>query len=167
MHLCKLINRFSQISNLRLWCVVFELCVTDCNFCVVTCYVICLSLFPSTLSCLGSTCSRLPLCSTWYYYVLVIWIDTWRYKFIMDYEIMKLDVVHWSLNLVFLTATWFDTFHVLYLSLPALTKSHLDGNCSWLQLYSTWYSSSIVIWISTWCYNFSMDYEIMKLYVGH
>ena len=65
---------------------------------------------------------------------VVIRVGTWRHNFIMDYEIMKLDVVHWSLNLVFLTATWFDTFNISYLSLLPLTVSHLGGNCSWLQL---------------------------------
>ena len=49
---------------------------------------------------------------------VMIWVGTWRHNFIMDDEIMKLDVVHWSLNLVFLTATWFDTFNISYLSLP-------------------------------------------------
>ena len=98
---------------------------------------------------------------------VMIWVGTWRHNFIMDYEIMKLDVVHWSLNLVFLTATWFDTFNISYLSLLPLTVSHLGGNCSWLQLYSTWYYCVIAIWINTWWYNFIMEYEIMKLYVGH
>ena len=48
---------------------------------------------------------------------VMISVGTWRHNFIMDYEIMKLYVVHWSLNLVFLTATWVDTFNISYLSL--------------------------------------------------
>ena len=97
----------------------------------------------------------------------MIWVGTWRHNFIMDYEIMKLDVAHWSLSLVFLSATWFDTLNISYLSLLPLTVAHLGGNCSWLQLHSTWCYSSIVIWINTWWHNFIMEYEIMKLYVGH
>ena len=95
---------------------------------------------------------------------VMIWVGTWRHNFIMDYEVMKLDVVHWSLNLVFLTATWFDTFNVSYYSLPPHCIS------SGWQLFltaTTWYYCVIAIWINTWWYNFIMEYEIMKLYVGH
>ena len=44
---------------------------------------------------------------------VMIWVGTWRHNFIMDYEIMKLDVVHWSLN----WCSWlqFDLIHLIYL----------------------------------------------------
>ena len=98
---------------------------------------------------------------------VMIWIDTWRYTFIMDYSIMKLDVVHTSLNLVFLTATSFVTFTLLYLSLSPLILPHLGCPCSRLQLEPTWYYCVILRWFFTWRCNFIMGYEIMKLCVGY
>ena len=113
----QLIDRFSKLLNLILWVCVFKLGFRDCTFELLHVQSLYLSLFLLTLSHMGSTCYRLQLYSTVCYYCYS-WVDTWRYNFIMDYEIMKLDVVHSSLNLVFLTATWFVTFALLYLSLP-------------------------------------------------
>ncbi len=160
------INRSYKLLNWILWVWGFKLGFRDCPFDLLHGQSLYLSLFLLTLSHMGSTCSRLQLYSTVCYYCYS-WFDTWRYNFIMDYEHMKLDVVHSSLNLVFLTATWFVTFTLLYLSLSPLILPHLGCPCSRLQLEPTWYYCVIVMWIITWRNNFIMDYEIMKLYVGH
>ena len=125
--------RCSKLLNSILWVVVVWTWFSWLHRWFVTCHFTLVEFVPFHFISYGF---QLFLTATLFNFMILfvmIWIDTWRYNFIMDYEIMKLDVVHWSLNLVFLTATWFDTFNISYFSLPPLTVSHLGAivlNCN-------------------------------------
>ena len=108
-------------------------------------------------------CNFIQLC------VIIVILDLTRGG-IISLWIMKLWSWMWFIQ-VWTWCSWLqlDLLHLLCFiwACPPLILPHLGCPCSGLQLEPTWYYCVIVMCIITWRHNFIMDYEIMKLYVGH